>query len=281
MSKGNQEESKALVSNPGAGALAIPTGYDWVQEERDAFDRGDLVVPFVRILQDLSPQVKKRDPAYIDGADVGMIFNTATAQLTPGEEGIVIVPVKYQHNVTEWVPRGAGGGFVADHGDNLAILNEARKNEKGTLVLPNGNELVEAALYYALQIEGDLPPSHIVLAMTGFGWRAARNWNTQMSLLKVRGPDGAWLVNPPVFVGAWRLRTQPEQNDKGSFFRWSNPTFECSTFELPNAEQVLHHVKSLRDGLRAGTVRTDVSQSREAPAGDGTGGPRSDDDRPF
>ena len=38
----------------------------------------DLAIPFLRILSDTSPQVKKRDPEYVDGAEVGMLFNTLT-----------------------------------------------------------------------------------------------------------------------------------------------------------------------------------------------------------
>jgi len=248
------------------GTITVPADMAWIGEARDHFDRADMAIPFLRVLQDLSPQVKKRDPAYLDGAEAGMILHTATNELTPGETGVVVVPVKYQHNLTEWVPRSEGGGFVADHGDDLRLLTEARKTDKGAMVLPNGNELVEAAMYYALMLDGERPPSHVVISMTGFGWRAARNWNVHMSVLKVVGPDGQYMSAPPVFVGAWRLRTQPEQNDKGSFFRWSAPEFMCSTFALPNASYVLAQVRALREGLTSGVVRADTANSRDATA---------------
>ncbi len=41
----------------------------------------DLAIPFLRILGDTSPQVKKRDPEYVDGAEVGMIFNSLTREV--------------------------------------------------------------------------------------------------------------------------------------------------------------------------------------------------------
>jgi len=33
----------------------------------------DLAIPFLRILSDTSPQIKKRDPLYIEGAESGMV----------------------------------------------------------------------------------------------------------------------------------------------------------------------------------------------------------------
>ena len=36
----------------------------------------DLAIPFLRVLAQLSPQVNKRDGAYVDGAEAGMIYNT-------------------------------------------------------------------------------------------------------------------------------------------------------------------------------------------------------------
>ena len=41
----------------------------------------DLAIPFLRILSDTSPQIKKRDPLYIEGAESGMIYNTLTKEI--------------------------------------------------------------------------------------------------------------------------------------------------------------------------------------------------------
>ena len=42
------------------------------------YETSDLQIPFIRIIQALSPQINKRDPAYIDGASSGDVFNTVT-----------------------------------------------------------------------------------------------------------------------------------------------------------------------------------------------------------
>ena len=69
-------------------ALAIPSeleqfaglGMDQVRTE-------DMSIPFLRILAQLSPQVNKRDGAYVDGAEAGMIYNTVENVAYDGEEG--------------------------------------------------------------------------------------------------------------------------------------------------------------------------------------------------
>ena len=45
----------------------------------------DLAIPFLRILSDTSPQIKKRDPLYIEGAESGMIYNTLTKEIFDGD----------------------------------------------------------------------------------------------------------------------------------------------------------------------------------------------------
>ena len=41
----------------------------------------DITIPRVDVLQALSPQRKKTNAEYIEGAEEGMLFNTVTKQL--------------------------------------------------------------------------------------------------------------------------------------------------------------------------------------------------------
>ena len=40
--------------------------------------KDDLQMPFIRAIQPLSPQIKKNDSEFIEGASAGDIFNTVT-----------------------------------------------------------------------------------------------------------------------------------------------------------------------------------------------------------
>ena len=70
----------------------------------------DIQIPFLRVLQALSPQIKKSDPAYIKGAEQGGIFNTVTKKFWSGDEGVLVIPVHFQKKLLEFVPRSEACG---------------------------------------------------------------------------------------------------------------------------------------------------------------------------
>ena len=59
----------------------------------------DMQIPFIRIIQALSPQLQKDDPLYIKGAEQGDIFNTVTHQVWKAEEGITVVPCYFEQKL--------------------------------------------------------------------------------------------------------------------------------------------------------------------------------------
>ena len=50
--------------------------------------------------------MKKRDPEYVDGAEVGMLFNTLTREIYDGEKGVQAIPCSYVRQYIEWEDRG-------------------------------------------------------------------------------------------------------------------------------------------------------------------------------
>ena len=110
----------------------------------------DLMVPRITILQSMSPQINKRDGKYVEGAEVGYIFNTVSNEATDGEKGITVVPIKYRRAHIEWKPNR--GGFVRDHGADSSILEQCTQEEDYTQRLDNGNEIVVTAEYFLFVI---------------------------------------------------------------------------------------------------------------------------------
>ena len=56
----------------------------------------DYAIPFLRVLQSMSPQLKKSDGKYIQGAEEGNLFNTVTESYYDGTEGVEIIPCAYK-----------------------------------------------------------------------------------------------------------------------------------------------------------------------------------------
>ena len=83
----------------------------------------DMAVPFLRILAQLSPQVNKREGAYVEGAEAGMIFNTVSNKVYDGEKGVQVIPCYYNRRFVEWAPREKGGGYFGSyHPDDPMIV---------------------------------------------------------------------------------------------------------------------------------------------------------------
>ena len=55
----------------------------------------DLQMPFLRVVQAMSPELNKKESAYIEGVNQGDIFNTVTRQYWKGDEGVMVIPVYY------------------------------------------------------------------------------------------------------------------------------------------------------------------------------------------
>ena len=101
--------------------------------EGTTFDSSEMQIPFIRIIQALSPQVNKKDPAFIDGADQGDAFNTVTSEFWTGEEGLLVIPCYQETKFLEFVPRESGGGFMGElEPNNPDIQNTERKGAKET-----------------------------------------------------------------------------------------------------------------------------------------------------
>lgn len=247
-----------LATNDKKAEIALPQDMSWLNEHNDEFDRSEIAIPMIKLLQDTSPYVKSRDAKYVQGAEPGMIMESTSRELFDGSEGIVVIPIMYQQSVTEWIPRDKGGGFVADHGNDLTYVQAATPVENKGLILPNGNQVVHAAMYFCLILnEAQDDFIEAIVLMTGYGWKASRNWNTMMMRLNVT-IDGKRVMNPPVFSGVWRLRSAPEKNSKGDFFRWGDPEYLQSTFSHPMSDRLLAYARNFRERIKAGKAKFDV-----------------------
>lgn len=278
--KGATSTVVAAIAEETKSAL-VPTGMAEVFEEDASqsagFERDDLALPFLRLLQKMSPEVDKRDAKYVEGASDGDFINTATGDLWDGTKGVLVVPIVHQRSITEWRPRKDGGGLVKDHGSDMTVLKLLTKDpQTGRDVLPNGHELVRASLYYLYVIDEETGGfQSVALSLSATQLKKARRWNTLMETLSVRNPSNGKHFRPAPFYMTYKLTSVAESNDKGS---WSGLKVEYyrPLIELPNGLDIYMAARSLRDAINQGTVKT---QSMEETAGDAS--PADSDDMPF
>ena len=177
----------------------------------------DVQIPFIRVIQALSPQIKKSDSAFIKGASQGDIFNTVTKQFWSAEEGILVIPIHFQMKFLEFVPRDQGGGFVGELNPASEEVKKAKKIDKNSSIelLENDNELVRTAQHYVKIVHEDGTLENAIVDMKKTQLKKSRQW---MSIMMMQKHNGKTL---PSFSQVYRLKTVEESNDKGNWYTWS------------------------------------------------------------
>ena len=207
----------------------------------------DVALPYLLVLQSLSPQLKRSSPKYIEGASEGDIYNTVTQEVISGEDGVDIVPAAFQRSWVEWKPRDIGGGWVASHNTD-AILADCVRDDKGYDVhRVSKNVIVPTYYYYVVLVRDDkLEPA--IVAMSRTQMKVGRRWNSLITSHMVRGPRG--LFNPPIYAQLFHLGTEPETNAKGEWAAW-----KVSPKGLVANQELYRYAKLLHESVKSNTVR--------------------------
>ncbi len=225
----------------------------------------DYAIPFIQILQALSPQLQEND-----ALRQGMIVNTVTGEVFDGKKGIAFVPATTQHVYVEWKPRDAGGGFVGVHQPNSDLVRHCVANQEfGKYSTPEGNDLIETFYVYGVVLPGDGSASEAVLAFSSTKIKQYKGWMTKAKTIQIPLPDGR-RIPAPLFAHRYRLKTVSEKNNKGQFFNWDAIAFDGENAQqarlLPNDPlfQAAVNVKSMID---QGTARA-AYESQTPGSGD-------------
>ena len=217
--------------------------------EGAAFDSSEMQIPFVRLLQPMSPQLNKKKAEYIEGASSSDIFNNVTGQYWDGEKGITVIPCYQTTKYLEFVPLDMGGGFRGEIAPNNPVLQQTTRSGAREL-LPSGNELVKSDQHFCLIVEEDGSYQPAVIDMKSTQLKVSRRWKTQIAMQKIKNPKTGQLVTPPVFATVWKLRSVEESNDQGS---WANWTIE--RVGLVEDRSIFQEAKAFRESVMAGEVK--------------------------
>jgi len=231
---------------------------DWIDDAGAGFegaDRDSYAIPFLTLLQSNSPQCKKSDGAYIEGAEEGAFLNTVSNEVYDGDEGVLLVPVTFRRVFVEWAPRETGGGFVKEHSvaDAANIETEIREFEGGAKRVcrtDNGNIIADTRLHYCMQVEEETGTwAPIVLSFTSTQIKKSRNWMSAMSRMTVNTDRGP--VTLPMFCHVYRVTSAAESNAKGS---WMG--FNLERHGDVKSAALYAACKTFREQVNAGAVKT-------------------------
>ena len=173
----------------------------------------DTAIPYITILQSVSPQLNPSKAEYIEKAKAGQLYNTVTQEIFAE---LTVIPVFYHLRYVEWKAREQGGGFIASHTPDSGILGRTTRDPMtGRHILENGNHIVQTAYHYVLaRINGGY--QNAVISMASSQLKKSRRWNSLMLSQKIKGPSG--MFTPPTYAFTYKITTVGESNDRGSWF---------------------------------------------------------------
>lgn len=258
------------------------------QQYQETMSKDDMSIPFLQILQSLSPQVIKGKPEFIKGAEPSMLFNTVTKELVATRDdddnqiwpSLQILPIYYKRSFIEWVPRNKGGGFVKEYDVATGLTGVTQRNEQNLDIIQQnspigkpGNQLNDTHTHFVFVIREDGSFSPVVLTMTSTQLKPSKDWNALIA--EVALPNGA---KPPRFFATWKVSTRMRTNDQGSWYVWEFQRAGAVT-DFPNGKDIYHEAKKFRDGVVAGEQTVDYSkmEGEANPAAEST----EDEEMPF
>ena len=201
-----KKDEKAQDEQLKAAATAAFNEADTMEGFED-INGNTMAVPFVRILQKLSPQLNKQKPEYIQGAEEGDWFNSTTKEVYGPTINVVVL--KFERIYIEWKPNR--GGFVGYHTPENAE-RVAADTTFGNWKTKDGNELVENYVYMIL-IEGHEAEGIVVLSLSSSGIKMAREWNRLMTTHIMENG-----VRAKPYYLVWKLESDYKENEKGSWY---------------------------------------------------------------
>jgi hypothetical protein len=247
MSKKHEETALATVEETTAALV----GADMFAADGDSGFEGtgqsDYAIPFLQILQALSPQCTDGDPQYREELRPGMFYNSVTQEAYSGKTGVLFVPSLYRRVGTLWTPRSAGGGFhgSVDSAELEALFAECSQDENFNQVTPDGLHLLDTREWYGLLLDEDMTTfAPVLLSLSKTQLKKSKRWLTLAQGLRVQGrPVKLWSQ-------VYRLTTVPEKNDKGS---WAG--LEVKHVGNVPSMTLFGEAQRFRDMIRSGAVK--------------------------
>ena len=234
------------------------------------FESDEMQMPFIRIAQAMSPEIKKSDAKFIEGCGQGDIFNNLTQEYW--DEGVQIIPCYVQTKYLEFVSLDDGGGFVGEISPTDPVLQKTTRDGANE-TLPNGNEVVKADHYVVLTKSSDGNWSPAVLDMKSTALKVSRRWKTQINLQTITHPKTKKLFPLPIFANIWMLKTVEETNKQSqTYFNYS-----ITKVGLIEDGDLLSQAKTLHVSSAKGEVKTDAPEQAKEKVKD----TKDSDEIPF
>jgi hypothetical protein len=189
-------------------------------------DSASFAIPFLSVVQKMSPICDEASGVYNEDAKPGMLHNTVTGRLYDGKIGLHILCAHYQRRFLRWAPKAeGGGGFKGEFLPEVAaqmesdgkVINDGGRLyfplEDGTVNEKKCDRLADVRNHFiVLEDTGE----HMLLSLGSTQIKKSKGLLSMMSAIKLDTPNGK--VTPPTWANRVMIQTVLEQNDQGSWY---------------------------------------------------------------
>lgn len=235
-----------------------------LSEKNTKFQRDELVIPRLKVLQQMNPEVQEGGNQYIAGAKAGMFYNTASGKLTPGQEGMIICILGHQKQNIEWLSNTPGAGMVKNWGMDegwKALCDPAQQNAFNPMTR-EGHYIQKQRVFLIFDIDvktGAYDPSFY--SLYGTATKVANQLGSTLTQTRLRMSDGR-IITPPYYYYLYKLTLNLVRNAAGQ--SWWLPHFvkhtdkaglHMRTESLPNGKEIFETAATLQVQFLEGDIQ--------------------------
>ncbi len=209
-----------------------------------------MAIPFIKLVQALSPQMKKSAPEYNPDAKIGDVINSVTGKIY--EEPLKIVVGKFDRLFLEWDSNTRGKLKGVHSPESIDLRNDLVRDDKNQFIDPDNSSTYQETYSYYVILPDHMEDGICMLSLSSSAIKAGKKLNRMLSSTMIPGSTQRAM---PYFM-VFDAHVVELSNDKGS---WSSWDFKLDTFVN---QEVLSCVTEERKALPERTV--DYAQVSDA-----------------
>lgn len=179
----------------------------------EGVDAGAYAIPFLLVLQALSPCVQAGKPEFIDEARPGMLLNSVTKELFTA---IDVSVVRRTHTLCVWNKREDGAGFIREYEatpEAMLQYQDLPMDDKNRRISKDDEEITEHRNFYCQIIRNGGATEPLLVSMAKSQLKTAREWNSLIAMRSARvGPEKLPVATSEIWTLGTRLRTKGENS---------------------------------------------------------------------
>lgn len=218
-------------------------------------DKSSFAIPFLSILQGLSPQLET-----VDGAKPGLFINSITNEVF---KEVLVIPCAFQRRFLRWAPRSEGGGYKGEYNPvdiETGKIAGVSTNAEGRLMLES-DELKDTRNHFVLMQTESGAWTGALLSLSSTQIKKSKRWMSLILGIEMRNAQGK-PFNPPSFSHVYKLSAVKEENSKGSW--WG---LQVEKVEPVGDAELYAKAKAFHNSVSAGEVEVAPPQADVEAAG--------------